>query len=88
MYHHRYIPHLLPWSYLTRLLAIFGSHGGVYPVPLGLHAAGSLYQCLSLESLDRYSCGVVSTDVRGHPGVFLVWSWPFLGLDSNGESLH
>ena len=53
----------------------------MYPVPLGLHAASSLYQCFSLESLDRYSlCASV--------GVISCVAEAFFGLDSNGESLH
>ena len=35
-------------------IALFGSIGGMYSVPLGLHAASPLHQCFSLEGLDRY----------------------------------
>ena len=46
-------------------LAILGSSGGMYSESLDLHATGSLPQCLSLGSLDRYSlCGVVCLCVR------------------------
>ena len=40
-------------------IAILGSNGGMYPESLDLHAAGSLYQCPSLESLDCYFLCVV-----------------------------
>ena len=51
---------MVMFSHYTHPLSIFSSYGGVYPVPLGLHAASSLFQCLSLESLDRYSlCALV-----------------------------
>ena len=45
------------------LLAILESIGGMYPASLDLHTACPLYQCLSLEDLNRYLlCG---TQTRG-----------------------
>ena len=54
----------------------------MYSESLDLHAASPLYQCPSLEDLDRYLLVLVYTGVRGHPCVclFLVWPWAFFGL--------
>ena len=35
-------------------LTILGNTGGMYSESLDVHAASPLYQCLSLEDLDRY----------------------------------
>ena len=50
----------MPHCHMTYALAILGSIDGMYPASLDLHATCPLYQCLSLEDLDRYLlCDVV-----------------------------
>ena len=59
-------------GHTTRMytLAMLGSNDSMYPESLDLHAASPLYQCPSLEDLDRrYLLVLVYTDVRGHPCV-------------------
>ena len=62
------------------LLALFGSYGGMYSAPLGLHTASPLPQCFSLEGLDRY---LPSSCVSGCPrtsGVYSCVAVAFFGL--------
>ena len=54
---------------MTYTLSILGNNGGMYPASLDLHATCPLYQCLSLEDMDRYFRVVYS----------VVWSSFFWG---------
>ena len=51
------------YATLMYTLSILGSSSSMYSESLDLHAASPLYQCSSLEDLDRYLLVLVYTDV-------------------------